>query len=174
MVAEHWRPVPGFGGYEVSDLGRVRSWLVPGCVWASRKEPRVLKLGSGRGGYSRVGLCRRGKRHPRSVHQLVMEAFVGPCPDGQEVAHRNGVRTDNRLANLRYATRPNNNADRILHGTTPRGERNPRNHLAEDQVREIRARLVQGARRAQLAEDYGVSYSAIKHIANRTSWGWLE
>lgn len=42
------------------------------------------------------------------IHQIVLEAFCGPCPDGMEVLHGNGIRTDNRLSNLRYGTRSEN------------------------------------------------------------------
>lgn len=39
-----------------------------------------------------------------SVHRLVLETFVGPCPEGKTCDHINRVRDDNRLENLRWAT----------------------------------------------------------------------
>jgi hypothetical protein len=36
------------------------------------------------------------------VHQLVAEAFIGPCPPGRKLVHLNGSRSDNRLVNLSY------------------------------------------------------------------------
>ena len=40
--------------------------------------------------------------HSEYVHQLVAEAFIGPCPRGQKVVHLNGIFSDNRLVNLAY------------------------------------------------------------------------
>jgi hypothetical protein len=36
------------------------------------------------------------------LHQLVAEAFIGPCPHGHKLAHLNGNGLDNRRANLAY------------------------------------------------------------------------
>lgn len=121
---EQWRPVPGYPGYEVSDLGRVMSYR--------RSRPKVLRQGVHPKGYLRVGLygeSRDGARYRYSpntltVHQLVMQAFVGPCPDGMEIRHLDGDPTNNALSNLRYGTHAENVADSIEHGThtslTPR------------------------------------------------------
>jgi hypothetical protein len=49
-----------------------------------------------------------GKGNSRQVHQLVLEAFVGPCPEGYEVLHLNHEPSDNRLVNLKYGTRSEN------------------------------------------------------------------
>lgn len=40
---EHWTPIPGFDGYELSDWGRVRSWVKPGTGATRRDEPLILK-----------------------------------------------------------------------------------------------------------------------------------
>jgi len=36
------------------------------------------------------------------MHQLVAEAFIGPCPPGHKLVHLNGNYLDNRRANLAY------------------------------------------------------------------------
>lgn len=43
-----------------------------------------------------------GEKQVHQVHDLVMSTFVGPCPEGMEVRHINGIKTDNRLENLQY------------------------------------------------------------------------
>jgi hypothetical protein len=60
-----------------------------------------------------------------------MAAHVGPRPDGMQVCHNNGLRTDNRLSNLRYDTASGNMRDRILHGTDPKLRQThcPHDHL---------------------------------------------
>jgi hypothetical protein len=42
------------------------------------------------------------------VHRIVAAAFIGPCPDGLEINHKNGIKLDNRAENLEYTTRSAN------------------------------------------------------------------
>src|SRR5699024_9639299 len=63
-----------------------------------------------------VNLFRDNIGYTRRVHRLVMEAFVGPCPEGMEVCHWNDNASDNRLSNLRYDTRSANTMDMIRNG----------------------------------------------------------
>ncbi|SHJ57885.1 NUMOD4 motif-containing protein [Nocardiopsis flavescens] len=109
---EVWKPVVGFPGYEVSDRGRVRSF---------KRDPEgeLLKLHPGGRGYLQLVLRRDGRSHSRLVHRVVLEAFAGPCPPGQETRHLNGDRFDNRRANLAWGTPAENRADAIRHGTSP-------------------------------------------------------
>lgn len=80
----------------------------------------------------------------RQVHQLVLEAFVGLCPDGMECRHLNGVRDDNRLENLCWGTRKENQNDKIVHGNSLKGERNPYAKLSNEDVVEIKKALLLG------------------------------
>lgn len=54
-----------------------------------------------------------GKRRYIKEHRIILETFNGPCPPGMEGCHGNGVRSDNRLENLRWDTPVSNAADRI-------------------------------------------------------------
>lgn len=131
---EEWRPVLGFENrYEVSDLGRVRSLMYRrGGRDRVRAVPIVLRSKYTRSGYYSVSLAPR--RRIRSVHTLVLEAFVGPRPVGKECAHLNGVRTDNRPANLAWKTHRENERDKIAHGTLLTGDRSTaRTHIASRQ-----------------------------------------
>lgn len=112
MNAEEWLPIPGFPGYEVSDLGNVRSWLLPGRTENRRVEPKLLKPGRNTSGYPVVGL------HGRTVqvHAAVLAAFIGPRPDGYVTRHLNGVKTDARLSNLVYGTPSENMQDQLRLG----------------------------------------------------------
>jgi hypothetical protein len=121
-TVERWRLVPGYPSYRVSDLGRVQSrrgrngMLMPDGQWYMMK-PMI----DGHG-YEQVRLIRgrRGKGDVKrfGVHQLVLLAFVGPCPAGQVVRHvlTNDPR-DNQLENLAYGTTKENHADKWRHGT---------------------------------------------------------
>src|SRR5260370_570174 len=93
--AERWLPVPGYGGfYEVSDRGNVRSWRNRTCG----KRGALLRQHRRTGGYLCVTLTLDGREARRSVHSLVLEAFKGPCPDGQEPCHGPGGQDDNSVA----------------------------------------------------------------------------
>jgi hypothetical protein len=121
MSVENWRAVVGFEGlYEVSDLGHVRSLnrivnSFPGLTRVA--QGRLMRLQPRRSGHLCVGLCRDGRRRLVNVHRLVLEAFVGPCPDGMECCHNDGDATNNRVENLRWDTRSENFLDRGRHGT---------------------------------------------------------
>ena len=101
---------------------------------------------------------------------MVCEAFHGPCPDGHEVAHGNGDRSDNRPSNLRWATKPQNMADKHGHGTMFQGERHNRNRLKVEQVLEIRERLTAGEFGTDLAREFGIHQTVISKIKRREIW----
>lgn len=103
-MIEEWRPAVGFPNYMVSDRGRVYSHL----------SQKFLCPGIASNGYPTVAL---GRGNTRTLHSLVAETFIGPCPEGQEVRHRDGVRTNPSLENLEYGTRSENIADAYIHGT---------------------------------------------------------
>lgn len=113
---EEWRPVSSYEGYyEVSDLGRVRSVArraSNGRLWPSV----VLKQVAHPNGHLQVHLSRQNAKRTHWVHRLVLEAFVGPSPEGMEALHRGGRPEDNRLANLEWGTRSKNMLDQVRHG----------------------------------------------------------
>lgn len=74
---------------------------------------------------------------------------------------------------LRWATKAENAADRIAHGTERRGTQINTNKLSEDDVREIRRRRVSETG-VSLAREFGVSTTMICDIHKRRSWTWLD
>jgi NUMOD4 motif/HNH endonuclease len=146
LPSEKWRPVVGFDGYDVSNMGRVRSRRFTGGEVA----PRMLTPSRlAPSGYLRVFLT-RGRRVPRYVHHLVLEAFVGPSPcEGADGTHQNDNPSDNRLANLAWETKPKN-----------------RGVLSVEAVANIRQRVAAGERQVALAREYGVTKASICLIVN--------
>lgn len=116
-MSESWRPIPDAPDYEVSDLGRVRSYR----SWKrGASNGRVLRPKVGYGGYAAVLIrLHNGRAVERRVHVLVMAAFAGPRPDGMVTRHLNGVPSDNRLTNLAYGTPSENGLDTVAHGRNP-------------------------------------------------------
>lgn len=124
MSEEHWLPVVDWEGlYEVSDLGRVRSLdrIVHDSLGrCSRHRGRVLRSVREEGqAYSRVTLQGRGHKIKAHVHVLVLTAFQGPRPGSAVGCHRNDVKLDNRLSNLRWDTQSANGHDQVRNGVHP-------------------------------------------------------
>lgn len=173
---EEWRTVAGYEGYyEVSSLGRVRSLDMIVAVMRSigwykrRRRGRVLRC-SDSNGYRAVKLSRQSICKGFEVHRLVCIAFHGPPPKPHyQVAHRNGIRDDNRASNLRWATPHENSADMRAHGTILLGEMNHRTRLTLDDVLEIRRRLPTTTA-AAIASEYGVTPECIGAIRSRKTW----
>lgn len=121
---EQWRDVPGWEGiYQVSDHGR---------VWSYKTGIRKTPLDHH--GRPHLSLTRDAQGVTRQVHVLVAAAFLGPCPEGLEVCHGDGDRTNNCVSNLRYDTRSNNNLDAVAHGNHNNASKThcPRNHELTD------------------------------------------
>lgn len=163
LVGESWRPIAE--GYEVSDQGRVRSYR--NRQGHPQSQPRLLSQIK-RGGYCYVKLTRA---RDVQVHQLVLEAFVGLCPEGMECRHLDGQRSNNRLENLCWGSKPENYADRRSHGTDNAGERHWHAKLTEQLVRMIR---VSTQSPKQIAIELGVSLSAVQHVRYGRSWKHVQ
>ncbi len=181
-----WRAIPSYEGfYEVSDDGRVRSIdrvIEQDSRWGNRVKQRyggrVLKQATNRYGYLTVFLQRKGVRFFRTVHQLVLEAFSGPCPDGMECRHLDGSRTSNGIENLEWCSHAKNQRDMILHGTVACGERHPNAKLTEADVRQIFRLIFKGETQQAIADQFGVRQNTISRIAagksRRITTGWTE
>lgn len=177
VVSEEWRPIPAdwAWGYEVSSLGRIRSYRKPGRGGRSLySEPRILVAGVNGEGYPIVKI----NQVTKTVHRLVALAFLGQCPDGLEICHGpDPDRSNNRVSNLRYDTRANNlGIDRLRDGTDFNGDKAPWAILTNEQVLALiqeyqpetkpRKKSLGLPTQAQLAEKYGVSEGAV--------WGYIH
>lgn len=160
-MVEVWKDIPGHeGDYQVSDLGKVRS--LDRCVNNVNKKGTEFKRFL-RGkvlapavfcktGHLALPLGRRTRGIP--VHQLVLLAFEGPCPEGLEVRHLNGDPQDNRLENLQYGTRTENILDVYHQGKRWR-------KLNIEDVHEIRKRISEGEKITAIAKDFNLSATTV-------------
>lgn len=115
--------IPGFPFYRVGDDGSV--WTCQKCGRGAGRPGRWRRKTPKRAGkgYLWVTLCNGDVRRHEYVHTLVLEAFVGPRPEGMEACHSPDRNPANCAAtNLRWDTPSANNLDKIAHGTMPRGE----------------------------------------------------
>lgn len=160
---ERWRKVREFS-YSVSDLGRLRN-----------DTTNKITLGSLQNGYRSFSL-----RHNNEViglfkiHRLVAEAFI-PNPLGKtQVNHINGIKDDNRLINLEWATPQENVQHAYDIGLMLRGSKRPAAILQEDDIPEIIYYMSVGYKDTTIAEKYGVSRQTINAIRIGDNWKHLN
>lgn len=170
--------IPGHTAYRVSRCGRVQTCLrrvgprgwsrtdhwqdIKGYAWKDWYRCFVLRRDTG--GYSRINL-----------HVLLMRIFVGPCPAGHEVCHRDDDKTNNSLDNLYYGTHSQNIRDAVRNGHMKqgRGEKNPAAKLTTEKVRVLKARAAQGFKRGdqgRYAREIGISQQQLCDILKGRSW----
>jgi hypothetical protein len=101
-MEEIWKDIPGYEGiYQASTEGRIRSLKF--------NKIKILKPGNCRG-YSLVGLAIDGTKEYIQIHKLIAITFLNHKPDGHKLVidHINGIRSDDRLENLRIVTQREN------------------------------------------------------------------
>lgn len=129
-------------------------------IWPMRREPA---------GYGLVTIRKRRHR----AHRIVCQMAHGESPQSDmDAAHScgNGHLGCVNPHHLRWATRLQNVADAIAHGTHQRGARNGSSKLTENQVRAIRALLAKGAPQKDIAAAYSVTVAQVCHINTGRRW----
>jgi len=171
---EEWRPVSGLEGvYEISSHGRVKRILTNA---ASFKEPREIKAQM-TAGYRSILLRTPAGRRRFLIHRLVATAFIGPPPTREhECAHWDNDRLNNRVTNLRWATKTENQLDKHRHGTMPpqRGSLNHVARLTESDVVEMKRLRRAGLFNRQIAQRFGVCRSLVCLINSGKRWSHVN
>lgn len=137
-------------------LGRVTKDVDTGC-W-------LWNLARDGGGY---GICTVKGKTARP-HRVSYEAFEGPIPVGFMVCHTCDVRHCCNPDHLFLGTAKDNTQDMIDKGRAPDPHRETK--LTDEQVRQIRARLLIKTPQHVLAEEYGVARTTISAISTGRSW----
>lgn len=107
------KQIKNFPNYKVSDSG---------CIFSfAQKAPRMLKQREMPNGYLMVSLRNKGKPKKCYVHRLVAQAFIQKPLRCEEVNHKNGTKSDNRVQNLEWVSRSENqkHAHRVLGVPSP-------------------------------------------------------
>lgn len=169
-----YRDIPGFPGYRIGNDGSV--WSMVGLFGRASQNWRCLKLSCHSAGYPVVGLRAAGERMSKGkvravyVHRLVLEVFVGACPEGMECCHRDGNPSNNHIGNLYWGTPTENAADSARHGTKLRGSRKPNVKLHEDDIPLIRALARRGFSTQCIADLFNVHPRTIRAVLAGDSW----
>lgn len=101
-MIETWRTIPGYSNYQVDREGRFRRVYPSGetklvksfAKKTSRRKHHIVRLVSD-----------EGKRKDVCVAQIVAEMFIGKCPEGMVVVHKNRCQSDNYVQNLEFMSR---------------------------------------------------------------------
>ena len=172
-----YRPIEGYPGYRVGIDGGVWScWEMRyekgfgrggKCVCGERWR-RLKPYAQKKTGYLSVQLYSNGKSKNYLVHRLVLETFIGPCPAGMEGCHGPDHNPANcNLDNLRWDTKKNNQADRLLNGTHLRGQNNRLAKLTDAQARIVRELAGTGLDCVVIGRMFNVS----RYVVNRVVLG---
>ncbi len=170
---ERWLPVVGYEGwYDVSNHGHVRR-MKPG---PSTYVGKILKTRDNGPGYVTTKLCKDGREHVYKLHRLVAAAFLGVCPDGKEVNHKDGIKPNNTATNLEYVTRSENVLHAFRNGLRVafHGEAIGNAKLTEEKVHAIRRRLLVKESQRSIARRFNVSHPTIGNIDRGHTWAWLK
>lgn len=107
-MEEIWKDIAGYEGYQVSNLGRVRTNL-PFGVATDRTDYRLVKQHT-RNLYPFVVIRKKSERkaHTLYVHRLVVSCFVKILSSKNHVDHIDHNPSNNALSNLRVCSRSEN------------------------------------------------------------------
>lgn len=98
---ETWEWIPEWEGlYKASTHGRIKSY--------SRKNPFIMVPLYNPNGYVRVDLCHNKIRKSSLIHRLIAQTFIPNPFNKKEVNHKNGIPDDNRVENLEWVTKEEN------------------------------------------------------------------
>lgn len=156
----------------VSNWGRIKS--------LSRKyqpNDKIIKLCKNKQGkklrYS-ISLFKNDISKRFYVHSLVLEAFIGPRPRGMECRHLDGNPQNNKLENLKWGTKKENQHERIIHNTSNTGSKNGMSKLMDKDIIIMRTRYENGEFGTKIAEDYNMDISGIYKILRKETWKHIK
>jgi hypothetical protein len=101
---------------------------------------------------------------------MVALAFLGPYPAGRCCNHKNGIKTDNRLENIEYVTAAENSRHAWRNGLCGIGRRAK---LSREQVVAIKEKSRLGVLQRVIAEEFGITQSAVSLIVTGKNWARL-
>lgn len=167
------KPCPSYPGYCASDSGVIYSQRKRKGIAGRRGGSTVfidpayfkkLNPTTNRKGYAQLGIALAGSKTVAGAHQLIADAFHGPCPIGMVVRHLDDVKSNLHPSNLAYGTNAENAQDRVRNGGYKAGENHHSAKLSNDQALLIRQKRQAGQKFKSLALEFHVSVSTVEAI----------
>ena len=152
---ERWSRISGYPGYEVSNLGRIRSFK--DCGGNVTSTPHLLRCHDDGKCPKRVTISLNGQRKTITIGHEVMRAFGTPAPTaGHVLKYIDGNCRNARIENLAWA-------------------KPERHRLTEEQVIEMRRRYATAAEpHGDIAKRYGVSLATVGDVLNYRTWSHVK
>ena len=175
-MQEEWKDIKDYEGfYQVSNKGRIKSVdreVKAGFGSTRIVKGRIMKTDLSNSGYLRVCGCKENKKFKIEVHRAVIEAFIPNPKNKPECNHKDGIKTNNHVDNLEWATRSENQRHAFDNGlkNIPKGSNHHNTSLTEDDVRDIKKHLKDGLTQQTIADFYGVHSSTISNINTKKNW----
>lgn len=176
---EIWKNIIGYENrYLISNFGNVESLITN----------KILKQSKDKDGYRVITIRKIDeiKRKTKKIHRLVLETFIGICPNGYEAGHLDGNKDNNNIINLKWITPSENGKHKIIHGTSPKGLKNGKythpekvqkgddintSKLTEKDVINIRKLYKTTCKNlSELGRKFGVTHTAIRFIIIGKNW----
>lgn len=167
---ERWVYVPWTNAYQVSSKGNVRSLYFKNKRCNKKRITPLILSKTKINGYlfSTIRVNNKSKNIP--ISRLMLLSFIGNPPTAEyQAAHLNGIRTDNRLENLSWVTRTENEQHKELHGTRSRGENHHSSKLTEKDVLKIR-KLSIYKEQLEIAKMFKIDQTNVSAIVLRKTW----
>ena len=156
---EKYIKINGFVNYEVSNFGNIRN---------TRTNKKLKPCKFKNSDYLYVDLCLNSKKNRFLIHRLVAEAFLSNTDDKEQVNHKNGDKSDNKVSNLEWNTRSENQRHSIMSGLrTAKGIKNSQSKLNESQVLSI---FYNTKKYAEISKEFNISIPTISDIKRGHTW----
>lgn len=106
---EIWKDIDGYEGlYQVSNLGRIKSFVKWDVYNKYHYEERILKPFKNNKGYLEISLVKDKTRSNKFIHRLVANAFIPKIQGKNIVNHKDFNPLNNNVENLEWVTQKEN------------------------------------------------------------------
>ena len=164
-MIEIWKDIDGFNDYQISNFGNVKSFK-------RYKDGKIRKNYLNGRGYCFTNMRKNGKYYFKLIHRLVAQAFILNPNEKPTVNHIDGIKTNNNISNLEWATYSENmqhSYDTNLNSSL--GIKNSQAKLTEENVRQIRyLKFKKNMKCVEISKMFNISKRSIYDIILKKTW----